>query len=74
MFHELMHIASGAGDKGYSKIECINNAVNDPINARLNAAAYVYYALEAGMTRTNYLKATGGAAISPTCFDKSSHC
>jgi len=26
------------------------------------------------MTRTNYLKATGEAAISPTCYDKNGHC
>jgi len=37
MFHELMHIASSAGDEGYSKIECLNNAVSDPELARLNA-------------------------------------
>ena len=30
----------------------------------MNAAAYVYYAQEAGMTRTNYLKATGKAVSS----------
>ena len=74
MFHELMHIVSNAGDKGYEKIECINNAISDPINARQNAAAYVYYAQEAGMTRKNYLAATGQAAISSTCFDKTPFC
>jgi hypothetical protein len=74
MFHELMHIVSNAGDKGYEKIECINNAISDPINARQNAAAYVYYAQEAGMTRKNYLAATGQAAISSTCYDKTPFC
>jgi hypothetical protein len=74
MFHELMHITSSAGDKGYSKIECINLAKSNPAKARLNAQAYMYYAAEAGLTRTNYLRATGKAAISATCYDKSSHC
>jgi hypothetical protein len=74
MFHELVHITSSAGDKGYAKIECINLANQDPQTARQNAAAYVYYAQEAGMTRTNYLKATGSAVyldgrkdINPSC-------
>jgi len=44
MFHELVHIASSAGDKGYSKTECVNNSKNDPKKARQNAAAYVYFA------------------------------
>lgn len=37
MFHEVMHITSAAGDKGYSKKECFANARNDPAKARLNA-------------------------------------
>jgi hypothetical protein len=67
MFHELMHIVSSAGDKGYSKLECVNNAVKDPKRARQNAAAYVYYAQEAGMTRKNFLKATGPPVFYGTC-------
>jgi len=37
MFHEVMHITSAAGDKGYSKKECFANAKNNPTKARLNA-------------------------------------
>ena len=37
MFHEVMHVTSAAGDKGYSKRKCFANAKNDPKRARLNA-------------------------------------
>jgi len=50
MFHELIHIVSWVGDKGYSKAECFNNAKNDPAKARMNAAAYVYFAQNTGLT------------------------
>jgi Zn-dependent peptidase ImmA (M78 family) len=49
MFHELIHIVSKVGDKGYSKRECFNNAKNDPKKARENAAAYVYFAQNTGL-------------------------
>jgi hypothetical protein len=40
----------------------------------VNAAAYVYYAQEAGMTRTNYLKATGSAVSSNGVKDINRSC
>lgn len=74
LFHEMMHMASSVADHGYSKVECLDNAVRRPEYARHNSAAYVYFAAEAGMIRKNYLKLTGGAAMSPKCFDKYSNC
>jgi hypothetical protein len=61
MFHEILHLTSDIGDKGYSKMECIRLANRDPQTARKNAAAFTYYAREAGMNRINYLKSTGPA-------------
>jgi len=74
MFHEIMHLASSASDKGYSKVKCLNRATYRPELARHNAASYVFYAGEAGQTRTNWLKNTGGAATSPDCKDRYSNC
>jgi hypothetical protein len=74
VLHELMHITSSAGDKGYSKMKCINLAKRDPQTARRNAAAYTYYAREAGMTRTNYLKSTGPAVSLDGRKDSNSDC
>jgi hypothetical protein len=48
LFHELMHIVSAVRDKGYTKEECFENAKNDPSRARLNAAAYEFFAQEVG--------------------------
>jgi len=74
MFHEMMHIASAAGDKGYSKLAALNLAVRDPKNARLNAATYVFFAGESAQSRKMWLKNTGSAASSPKCFDRYSNC
>ena len=74
MFHEIMHMTSSAKDKGYAKIECINNAIRNPQRARHNAAAYVYFARELGSSRKHYLENTGPPAISPTCGDKWNSC
>jgi len=54
MFHEMIHIVSKVGDKGYSKKECFNNAKNDPARARENAAAYVYFAQNTGLPKADY--------------------
>ena len=56
MFHEIVHIASSAGDKGYSKTECFNLSKHDPARARQNAAAYVYFAQETGLPSAIYKK------------------
>lgn len=75
MFHELMHVTSGAGDQGYTKLECFNNAKNDPTRARLNAAAYTYFAMESAMTRPNYEKYSKGMSIfDENCRDRYSNC
>jgi len=49
MFHELMHLTSAAGDKGYAKSQCIALAKRRPRTARLNAQAYMYFAMDAGV-------------------------
>ena len=59
MFHEVMHVTSAAGDKGYSKREGFALAKNNPSEARLNAAAYVYFAAENGYSRADYKKYAG---------------
>ena len=68
-------MSSGVGDQGYTKRECFNNAKNDPKRARLNAAAYTYFAMENAMSRPNYEKYSGGSSIfNEGCQDKYSNC
>jgi len=75
MFHELMHMANGVGDKGYTKLECFNLAKNDPETARRNAAAYTFFAMESVMSKADYEKYSRGQSImNEGCMDKASNC
>jgi hypothetical protein len=76
MFHELIHMASGAGDKGYSKRECYNLARTDPEKARMNSAAYVFFAMESGLpSKEKYEEYSRGASIlNEGCVDRYSNC
>jgi len=75
MLHELVHMSSGAGDKGYTKRECFANARNDPEMARMNSAAYVYFAMEGGFNKKEYEKYSGGLSImSEGCRDTGHGC
>lgn len=59
MFHEMIHIVSKVGDKGYSKRECFKLAKEDPRTARENAAAYVYFAQNTGLPHDVYERNVG---------------
>lgn len=59
MFHEMIHIVSKVGDKGYSKRECFKLAKEDPRTARENAAAYVYFAQNTGLPHNVYERNVG---------------
>jgi hypothetical protein len=48
MFHELMHLTSGASDYGYGLDQGKRMAENRPKTARMNAQAYMYFAMDAG--------------------------
>lgn len=61
MFHELMHLTSAATDHGYGKNQCLALAKRRPRTARLNAQAYMYYAMDAGRGG----KYTGGRTPDP---------
>lgn len=75
VLHELMHMSSGVGDQGYSKKECFHLAKRDPQRARLNAAAYCYFAMESAMPKAKYEKASGGMSImNENCRDRFSNC
>jgi len=75
IFHELMHMSSRVGDQGYTKKQCFNLARTNPERARLNAAAYVYYAIESSMTKDNYEKySTGGSVMNEGCSDTWGNC
>jgi len=71
MFHELMHMSSSAGDKGYKKRECFNLARTNPELARQNSAAYVYFAMESGFNKPDYERYSNGMSImNEGCRDK----
>jgi len=75
MFHELMHMSSSAGDKGYKKRECFNLARTNPELARQNSAAYVYFAMESGFNKPDYERYSNGMSImNEGCKDKAGNC
>jgi len=54
IFHEIVHMTSGVGDKGYTKKQCFDLAKRNPTIARQNSAAYAFFAMESGLNKKNY--------------------
>lgn len=85
LFHELLHMVSAVGDKAYDKVKLFDLARNDPDSARLNAENFCLFAMEAGMSKTDYAKYTDGLLIKDNlcrdqdldddnCFKQASKC
>ena len=54
MYHEFMHMTSSCGDIGYSKVNGVEMAINDPEKARTTANNYMLYAAQNSMSKGQY--------------------
>jgi len=82
LFHELIHMVSGAKDNGgslndYMKTTMVQVARNDPTAARSTANNFAMYITKSGMTHAKFDKYTAGwgrSSEDANCYDGYSNC
>jgi len=82
LFHELIHMVSGATDNGgslnaYMKTSMVQVAKNNPTAARSTANNFAMYITKSGMTHANFDKYTAGwgrSSEDANCYDRYSNC